>query len=142
MDHVVYLEYKAKELINLKNGRKTMIIRGAMGRKLPYGRVQPGDVLYFIENNGNGMVTGKAFVNEAFNSGQLTKEESIGLVEQNQVKLLLDEGMKKRFAGKRYLILIEIKDFEEIEPFKIDRTAYKNMDDWLPVERIENVKLN
>ncbi len=142
MDDLVYLDYKAKELANIKKGKKTMIIRGAMGRKLPNGRVQKGDVLYFIENIGNGMVMGKAVVNEVFNSGQLTKEGSIGLVEQNQDKLLLDEGLKKRFAGKRYLILIEIKDFEAVEPFMIDRTKYKNMDDWLPVERIENVKSN
>lgn len=37
MDHIVYLNRKAKELENLKSGTKTMIIRGAMGRKLPYG---------------------------------------------------------------------------------------------------------
>lgn len=34
MDNVVYLDFKAKELENLKSGQKTMIIRGAMGRKL------------------------------------------------------------------------------------------------------------
>jgi len=38
MDNVVYLDYKAKELGNLQNGSKTMIIRGAMGHKLPYGK--------------------------------------------------------------------------------------------------------
>ncbi len=35
MDNVVSLDYKAKELENLESGKKTMIIRGAMGRKLP-----------------------------------------------------------------------------------------------------------
>ena len=50
MDHVVYLDHKARELENLKNGKKSMIIRGAMGRKMPYGRVDKEDVLYFIEN--------------------------------------------------------------------------------------------
>jgi hypothetical protein len=47
----------------------------------------------------------------------------------------------KRFAGKRYLVLITIKDFEAIEPFKIDRSEYGNMDDWLPVDNIENVRM-
>lgn len=55
MDHVVYLDYKAKELENLKSGQKTMIIRGAMGRKMPYGRINNSDVLYFIENKGDGV---------------------------------------------------------------------------------------
>ena len=52
MDHVVYLDAKAKEVENLLSGDKTMIIRGAAGRKMPYGRVSSGDVLYFIQDNG------------------------------------------------------------------------------------------
>lgn len=141
MDNVVYLDHKAKELENLKSGKKTMIIRGAMGRKLPYGRVKKSDILYFIENKGDGLVKGKAVVDEVFNSETLTKDQSIELVEQNQSKLLLDAQLKKRFSGKRYLVLISIKDFEEIKPFKIDRSEYGNMDDWLPVENIEKVKI-
>ena len=142
MDNVVYLDYKAKELENLKSGNKTMIIRGVMGRKLPYGRLNEFDVLYFIENIGDGLVKGKAIVEEIFNSEKLTKEQSIEIVEKHQEKLLLNKGLEKRFAGKRYLVLITIKDFKELEPFKIDRSNYGNMDDWLPVENIEKVKIN
>jgi len=141
MDNVVYLDYKAKELENLKSGQKIMIIRGAMGRKLPHGRVNKSDILYFIENKGDGLVKGKAIVENVFNSDKLTKEQSIEIVEQNQDKLLLNTGLEKRFAGKRHLVLITIKDFKEIEPFKIDRSEYGNMDDWLAVENIENVMI-
>lgn len=141
MDNIVYLDYKAKDLENLKIGLKTMIIRGAMGRKLPYGRVNKDDVLYFIENKGDGLVKGKAIVENVFNSEKLTKEQSIEIVEKNQDKLRLNKDLEKRFSGKRYIVLITIKDFKELEPFKIDRSDYGNMDDWLPVENIEKVKL-
>jgi hypothetical protein len=140
MDHIVYLDYKAKELENIENGKKNMIISGAMGRKLPYGRVNKSDVLFFIENKGDGFVKGKAIVDIVFNSQKLTKEQSIELVAQNQDKLLLNHELKKRFSGKRYLVLITIKDLEKIDPFKIDRSEFGNMDDWLPVEEIEKVK--
>ena len=140
MDNVVYLDYKAKELDNLKSSQKTMIIRGAMGRKLPYGKLNISDVLFFIENKGDGLVKAKATVKSVFNSEKLTKEESVKLVEEHQNKLLLNAGLKKRFAGKRYIVLIEISDFEVLEPFKIDRSDYGNMDDWLPVENIERIK--
>jgi len=139
MDYVVYLDYKDKELVKLKSGQKTMIIRGAMGRKLPYGKVNIGDFLYFIENKGDGLVKARATVWEVYNSEQLTKENSLKLIENNQNKLLLDNGLLKRFGGKRYLVLISIKDFREIENFKIDKTKYGNMDDWLSVESIDNV---
>ena len=52
MDHVVYLDAGAKELENLVNGNKAMILRGADERKLPHGNVNEGDMLYFINNNG------------------------------------------------------------------------------------------
>ena len=45
----------------------------------------------------------------------------------------------KRWAGKRYIVLIGINNVEEIEPFRIDKNNYGNMDDWLLVERIENI---
>jgi len=142
MDHVVYLDASAKELDLLLSGKKTMIIRGATGRKLPYGRVNQNDVLYFINNNADGYVRAKAKVKSVLNSEKLTEEESAELVDRNQDKLQLTRKQYERWAGKRYLVLIEISDIESIEPFRIDRSDYGNMDDWLTVEQIEKVRLD
>lgn len=140
MDHVVYLDYKAKELNMFIAGKKSMIIRGAMGRKYPYGNVEMDDRLFFIENRGDGLVKATAVVSEVFNSPQLSREESLQLVEKHQAQLCLDSGLQKRFGGKRYIVLISVKDFEAIDNFSIDRSAFGNMDDWLPVGDIESVK--
>jgi hypothetical protein len=139
MDHVVYVDTKARELEKLLAGEKTMIVRGATGRKLPYGRVQPNDRLFFILNTGDGMVRACALVSEVFNSEKLTEEQSANLLETNQSKLNLTPDQINRWAGKRYLVLIAVKDVQPIEPFAVDRSGYGNMDDWLPVEIIENV---
>lgn len=140
MDHVVYLDAKAKEYEKLIEGTKTTIIRGAAGRKMPYGRVNEGDILYFINNNGEGTVKAKANVIQVFNSEKMTKEESIELIENNSSKLNLSDKQYKRWAGKRYLVLIDIENIEALEPYEIDKSDYGNMDDWLPVEDIESVK--
>lgn len=139
MDHIVYLNRKAKELENLINGSKTMIIRGATGRKLPYGILKEGDILYFAENNGDGLVKAKAVVSGVLNTEKLTKEESVEMVKQHQNHLKLDKAMFERFAGKRFLVLIWLRDFEILTPFGFDRSQFGNMDDWLPVESIESV---
>ncbi|MEW5868474.1 MAG: hypothetical protein AB1894_04305 [Chloroflexota bacterium] len=139
MDHVVYLDASAKELELLLAHDKTMIIRGATGRKLPHGRVHAGDVLYFINNNAEGRVRAKATVVNALHSDKLTPEESAQLVEQHQGKLRLSPRQAARWAGKRYLVLVEVGEVETLEPFGIDKSAYGNMDDWLPVENIERV---
>lgn len=141
MDHVVYLDTKAKEMENLLSGKKTMIIRGAAGRKLPYGRVEVGDELYFINNNAEGEVRAKAIVTSVFNSDQMTTDESKTLVSKHQNKLQLTDQQIKRWAGKRYLVLIEIKAVKKIKSFTIDKSDYGNMDDWLPVEKIEKIKI-
>ena len=75
MDHIVYLDSKAKEMENLLSGKKTMIIRGATGRKLPYGRVNIGDILYFINNNAEGVVKSMGVVDYVLNSEKMNKEE-------------------------------------------------------------------
>ena len=123
MDHVVYLDAKANELERLLDGRKTMIIRGATGRKLPYGRVNEGDILYFINNNAEGVIKAKAIVNTVYNSEKMSSEESISLVKENQDKLQLTDAQFKKWAGKRYIVLIELKKVEEIESFAIDKRS-------------------
>lgn len=95
MDHVVYLDAKTKELDLLTVGKKSMLIRGATGLKMPYGRVNEGDVLYFINNNAEGQVRAKAIVTNVFNSEKMTPEESTQLVESNQSRLHLSPQQLK-----------------------------------------------
>ena len=133
MDHVVYVDAQARELETLLSGEKTMIIRGATGRKLPHGRVSAGDRLYFVRNNGEGVALARAAVRSVFNSDKLTPEDSVRLVDENQPALCLTERQRARWAGKRYLVMIAVEAVESIAPLPIDRSAYGNMDDWLPV---------
>ncbi len=140
MDHVVYLDHKANELEKLLSGQKTMIIRGAAGRKMPYGRVEMDDTLYFIENDSSGVIKASGIVVSVLNSEKLTPEESIALVDAHQDKLALSKGQYQRWAGKRYLVLIEVNKLVELVPFKLDRQEFGNMDDWLPVGSIDQVR--
>jgi hypothetical protein len=141
MDHVVYLDAYAKELELLLSNKKTMIIRGATGRKMPYGRVNQGDILYFINNNAEGIILAKANVVNVINSDKLSESESTQLIDEQQEYLQLTKKQHDRWAGKRYLVLIEISEVEKVEPFRIDKSKFGNMDDWLPVEEIEKVKI-
>ena len=49
MIHLVYLDNKENVLEKIMSGKKTMIIRGAAGRKIPHSRVFNDEVLYFME---------------------------------------------------------------------------------------------
>ncbi len=137
MDHVVYLDDRSNELGNLLSGKKSMIIRGATGRKMPHGRVNIGDILYFINNNGEGTIRAKAEVSLAIHSEKMGKEDSISLVQHHQPELCLSEKQFARWAGKRYIVLIGVANMEEIPPIAMDKKNFKNMDDWLLVGTME-----
>lgn len=141
MKHVVYLDTQSGEMENLLVGKKTMIVRGAAGRKLPYGRVNPGDILYFLNNDGKGLVQARAKVCQVLNSEPLTPEASQKLLADHQDALQLTEKQQQRWRGKRYQVLITVDAIQELEPFQIDRSGYGNMDDWLPVGDIHSVKI-
>jgi len=139
MEHLAYCEAKAKELARIINGEKSMLIRGATGRKLPYGRVTQGDTIYLIENDGKGLIVAKGEVAEVIDSDKLSKEEAIQLILDHMEKLKLTDDQLKRWSGKRYLCLIEVKNVTSIPPFTYKRAA--NMDDWITVESIDEIKM-
>lgn len=141
MDHVVYIDAREKELEKLLSGTKSMIVRGAAGRKLPYGRVTAGDQLFFVQNDGECLVRARAQVVEVLNSEALSEDQSRQLIEDHQPSLNLTAQQYKRWAGKRYLVLIRLGNISPLEPFRVDRGAYGSMDDWLPVDDIERVTI-
>ena len=131
----------AGEYEKILAGEKTAVVRGAAGRKVPYGRVNTGDELYFIENSGDLLVKAKGRVAAVHESDKMSKEESPVWLEKHAEKLKLSAAQIKRWSGKRYLMVIEINSFETIEPFVFARDNFKNtMDDWLITERVEELK--
>ena len=138
MEHLAYCDTKAKELLNLLNGTKTMLIRGAAGRKIPHGKVQAGETVYLIENNGDGLIKAKGVVKNVFHSDKLTAEESERLIADYADRLQLTPAQIRRWNGKRYLCFVELKDVIRIEPFSYERAS--NMDDWIVVDDINSIK--
>jgi hypothetical protein len=137
MDHIVCLDAMSKEMENLVNGTKSMIIRGAAERKLPHGRVNVGDILYFVNNNGECEVKARGVVCSVLNCEKLTVEESFETIIQHQDKLQLPDNQFDKVAGKSYLVFVGLEEIEEVKPFRIDNTCFAGMCDWFPVGKIE-----
>ncbi|CUP08781.1 Uncharacterised protein [Clostridium baratii] len=135
MVHLVYCDNKEKELLKILDGSKTMIIRGAAGRKIPHSRVFKDEILYFMEK-GSKKITAKAKVLDVQNFIKLNDEEITKNIENNNDKLQLSEKQKQRWH-KKCLCLVEFSNVEEISPLEFDHQS--NMDDWLIIEKIEDV---
>ncbi|HGS9296248.1 TPA: hypothetical protein ACMU62_000090 [Clostridioides difficile] len=139
MVHLVYCDNAGKKgekvLDKILDGTKTMVIRGATGRKIPHSRVFEDELLYFMEK-GTAKISAKATVKKVENYVKLTEDEISKILNENQPKLNLSEKQKVRWH-KKCLCLVEFENVEEITPLDFDHQG--NMDDWLIVEKIEDV---
>ena len=139
MVHLVYCDNAGKKgekvLDKILAGTKSMIVRGAAGRKIPHSRVFEGEQIYFIEK-GSSSITATAFVKSVQNYVKLSDEEITKILEDNQGKLNLSEKQKDRWH-KKCLCLIEFENVKEIIPLAFERQS--NMDDWLIIDKIEDV---
>mgnify|MGYP000871425240 CR=1 FL=1 len=139
MVHLVYCDNAGKRgekvLDKILNGTKTMVIRGAAGRKIPHSRVYERDSLYFMEK-GSGQISATATVSSVQNFVKLTEDEINKTLEENQEKLNLTQKQIDRW-NKKCLCLVEFRDVKKISPLDFDHQG--NMDDWLIIEKIEDV---
>ncbi len=139
MVHLVYCDNVGKKgekvLDKILAGEKTMVVRGAAGRKIPHSRVFENEELYFMEK-GSAEITARAKVKHVDNYVKLSDEEISKVLEDNQGKLSLTDKQKIRWH-KKCLCLVEFCDVERIAPLAFEHQG--NMDDWLILEKIEDV---
>lgn len=135
MVHLVYCDDKEKVLEKILAGSKTMVVRGAAGRKIPHSRVFDGETLYFMKK-GTKKISAMATVSCVQNYVKLSDDEIVNILSSNQNKLDLSERQKERWH-KKCLCLVEFKEVAQIEPMEFDHQS--NMDDWLIIEKIEDV---
>jgi len=139
-EHLVYLNKKAKELEKLLNNEKTMIVRGAAGKKCPLGgRAKVDDNIYFVETGSDRTVRHKGIIANVIESEKMTSEESIAFIKKHEKALNLSKDQYDRWAGKKFLAVYEITQLEEIAPFQYNRE--KSMDDWIITDDINKMKI-
>ena len=133
MNYIVILDSGTKEIENLIRGTKSMIIYGSNVECIPHGIIAEGDILYFVNNDNCAEVKAKGVVSSVYNSCRLSVEESYEMIIRNQDKLYLPDDQFYRWAGKKYLVLIELKDIEEVQPFFINNSNVLSSDGWSPM---------
>jgi hypothetical protein len=137
MDHIVVLDSASHELEDLLNGTKSMILRGADEIKIPYGKITRDDTLYFVNSDNRYVVEAKAIVSSAYSSCRLSVEESFELIIRNQNKLVLPDPLFYRWAGKKFITLVEVRNIQSVKPFRLNRGTFSGSVDWKLTGKIE-----
>ena len=135
MVHLVYCDDKENVLEKILKGSKTMIIRAAAGRKIPHSRVLDGEKLYFMKK-GTAKISATATVKSVQNYVKLSEDEIVRVLNDNQGKLNLSKKQQERWC-KKCMCLVEFENMSEINPLDFEHQG--NMDDWLILEKIEDV---
>jgi len=106
MVHLVYCYDKSKVLEKILSGEKTMVVRGAAGRKIPHSRVFEGETMYFMKK-GTKTISASAIVDSVCNFVKLKDEEITEILENNQI-----EPLKFDHQGNMddWLIIDKIED--------------------------------
>jgi len=137
MDHIAYIKNSC-ELEDLLQGKKSVIVRGARGRQLPYDGAHPGDNVYFVKDSSNEVVA-KGIIKDAVNSAPLGKKDPARLISENIEKLGLGDKELLGWAKRKHILLIEFGTINRVMPFSIDflKTPQR---DWHPVGYINKIR--
>lgn len=135
MVHLVYCDDKERVFEKIIDGSKTMIIRAAAGRKIPHSRVFEGEILYFMKK-GTGKISAMGIVKKVQNFVNLNADQINEVLKENQSKLNLSEKQQDRWR-KKCICLVEFTDVKKIEVLDFEHQG--NMDDWLIIDKIEDV---
>ncbi len=94
MVHLVYCDNAGKRgehvLDKILAGARTMVIRGAAGRKILHSRGFVGESFYFMEKE-TAKIPAKATVKHVENYMKLTEDEIVETLERNQSELQLSD---------------------------------------------------
>lgn len=142
MDHVAIMRKSWGLLPKILAGEKIIESRWCKNKAVPWGRINPGETVYF-KNSGE-KVSVKATVEKVL------KFENL---EPNKIKDILNKygvgiGIKiedaekyfELFKDKKYCLLIYLNNACEIEPFEINKTGFGAMAAWMCVENIKKIK--
>lgn len=144
MDHVAIMKKSWGLLPKILNGKKKIESRWYSVKAAPWGRVKRGDVVYF-KNSGE-PVTVRCEVEEVRSFEGLTPIKVWDTLEKfGHSDGIQPDGLDRfyrLFKGKKYCLLIFLKNPQKITPFNINKKGFGAMAAWLAVDSIKEICVN
>jgi ASC-1-like (ASCH) protein len=141
MDHVAIMNKSWGLLPMILSGKKKIESRWYKNKVAPWGKIQPGDTIYF-KNSGE-LITVKADVIKVLSFDNLNPVR----VEKILNEYGKDDGIEKKdlenyfnlFKNKKYCLLIFIDKPQIIPPFEINKKGFGAMVAWICTENIDRL---
>lgn len=141
MDHVAYMNPRWKLIPKILSGEKPVESRWYMTKRDPWDRIHPGDTVYFKDSGKP--VTARAEVANVRQFSSLNEGQIRMILEEYGRQIGIDDVEKgmKHYSGKRYCILVFLRDPREVErPFEIDKKGYGSGTAWICVPNVDSIR--
>ncbi|HVX92955.1 MAG TPA: hypothetical protein VHA74_02460 [Candidatus Dojkabacteria bacterium] len=141
-DHVAIMKKSWGLTRKILSGEKIIETRWYKNKVQAWNKVKVGDTVYFKDSGEP--VTIKAVVSKVEQFDNLDEKKIADLFKRYGEEDLgtkeISEEIKKYVEGKKYSVIVWIKNPQLIEPFDIDKKGYGAMSAWLTVDNIEMIK--
>jgi predicted transcriptional regulator len=142
MNHVAIMKKSWGLTEKVLTGEKTVETRWYKARYSPWDRVHEGDTIYFRDTGDP--VTVKATVSGVEQYADLDERKTREILRKYGHRDLgtteIKEEAMNYIRGKRYCIIVHLKNPQKIPPFEIDKTGFGAMSAWIAVEDINSIK--
>lgn len=143
MDHVAIMKKNWRLIPKILSGEKTIESRWYMHKVAPWGKINPGDTIYF-KNSGE-KVSVRVRVRKVLQINNLDSYKVKEILAKYGARDGLDiddlDRFYELFKDKKYCILIFLEKPVRVKPFEIDKTGFGAMAAWMCVEDINRIKV-
>lgn len=143
MDHIAIMQKSWGFIEKIASGQKTIESRWYKVRYPPWGRISPGDSIYF-KNSGEPIAI-QAEVDRVLYFSDLTPKRVQTILKQYSIEIGIDEPdipkYLEMFKHKSYCLLIYLKNAQYIQPFAINKQGFGKRSSWICIESIAKIKL-
>lgn len=139
MDHIAFMRKSWGLTEKIATGQKTIESRWYNVKYPPWGKIAPGDAIYFKESGEP--IRLRAQVAKIHTYTDLVPQQVHALLEEyGEACGIEPEQMPDyyaRFQHKRYAIFIFLKNPQRIAPFEISKAGFGKKASWISVENVE-----
>lgn len=143
MEHLAVMRKSWGLTQKILTGKKTVETRWYNTRYPPFGKIKKGDIVYFKDSGGS--VTVRADVSGVKQFSGLTPEKVRDILgryaELDGIEAHKFGEFFDMFRGKKYCILVFLKNPVSVKPFKVSKKGYGMMSSWICVRKIDDIKM-
>lgn len=143
MQHIAILNSKLAKIEDIISGKKTIESRWYKNKISPWNKIKEGEVVYFKKSGG--LVEAKAIASKIIQLDNPSISELKSYISKYKGENYINSNMSvddilKWANGKKYIILIFLKDAKGIVPFDIDKNGFGNAAAWLCASDVNRIK--